>query len=818
VGVRAAGIEDPRTSVLLPRSGASLSAEEVCADYRVAYRSRAVSLVGRREVLSGKAKFGIFGDGKEIPQLAMARAFRAGDWRSGYYRDQTFMLAAEMVTVRQVFAQLYADTDLAHDPSSAGRLMNNHFSSRFVGPGGEFLDATAIKNSAIDLSPVASWMPISLGLAYASRLYRENRQLDPVAQGFSRRGDEVVFATIGDASTSEGPFFETLNAAGVLGVPLLVSVWDDGYGISVPGRLQTSTGSISQAMRGMGQGPDAAIDIHVVRGWDYPALADAYLLATDQVRKGGRAAMLHVTELTQPQGHSTSGSHERYKSAERLAWESEHDGLRQMRSWMLESGIAADADVATWEREERQHVEEERAAAWEEYQAPIRAERDQLLGLLRALDEPELDAVIFQLSTAAEVNRRLIQVAGFQANLALRYGDVAARQPLLHFLEAHREEAQGRYASHLYSESAESPLEVPVVAAEYAGQAEMVDGRMVLLRNFEAAFERDPRLFVLGEDVGRLGDVNLVFEGMQARFGDLRLTDTGIREATIVGQAIGAAMRGLRPIADIQYVDYLAYALELISDYLATLHWRSAGGQKAPVIVRTKGHRLQGVWHAGSPMASVLTTSPGVYLAVPRNMTQAAGIYNTLFRGDNPAIVVEVLNAYRLKERLPSNVGEFTVPLGVPEVLRAGSDATVVTYGACVPVALDAAGVLHDLGIEVEVIDVQTLQPFDRAHSIVESLRKTGAVVFLDEDIPGGASAFMMREVLETQQGWWHLDAEPRTLCAAAHRTPYAADGEYFTKPGREDVITAVYAAARERDPGRFPEIFHSAAGPADDR
>jgi len=802
-------VDDQRTAVLLPRSGSSLSAEQICADYRVAFRSRAVSLVGRREVLSGKAKFGIFGDGKEVPQLAMARAFKAGDWRSGYYRDQTFMLAAGMLTVRELFAQLYADTDVSHDPSSAGRLMNNHFSSRFVAPDGSFTDTTTTRNSAIDLSPVASWMPVSLGLAYASRLYRENRQLDPVAEGFSDRGEEVVFATIGDSSTSEGPFFETLNAAGVLGIPLLVSVWDDGYGISVPGRLQTATGSISQALRGMAQGPDAAIDLHVVRGWDYPALCDAYLLATDQVRRAGRAAMMHVTELTQPQGHSTSGSHERYKSPERLAWEAEFDGLAQMRTWMVDAGIAGAAELKAWEAEDRHQVEEDRAAAWDAYQAPIREERDQLLAMLRGLDEPELDPVIYQLAAAAEVNRRLIQVAGFQANLALRYGDADKRRPLLSFLREHAESARARYSSHLYSDSADSPLEVAPVAVEYSEPVETVDGRMVLLRNFEANFERDPRLFVLGEDVGRLGDVNLVFEGMQARFGDLRLTDTGIREATIVGQAIGAAMRGLRPIADIQYVDYLAYALELISDYLATLHWRSAGGQKAPVIVRTKGHRLQGVWHAGSPMGSVLASTAGVYLAVPRNMTQAAGMYNTLFRGDNPAIVVEVLNAYRLKERLPANPGEFTIPLGVPEVLREGRDVTIVTYGACCPVALDAAVVLHDLGVDVEVIDVQTLQPFDTGHTLVSSLQKTGAVVFLDEDVPGGASAYMMREVLEVQEGWWHLDAAPRTLTAAAHRTPYAADGEYFTKPGREDVITTCYALARERDPGRFPEVFN---------
>ena len=796
------------TSVLLPRSGKSLSADDVRADYRVAFQSRAVSLVGRREVLSGKAKFGIFGDGKEVPQLAMARAFEPGDWRSGYYRDQTFMLAAGMITVRRLFAQLYADTDLQNEPASAGRTMNNHFGNRFVDSDGQMVDVTAEKNTAMDLSPVASWMPVGLGLAYASRLYRDNRQLDPVAGRFSHAGREVVFATIGDASTSEGPFFETMNAAGVLGVPLLVSVWDDGYGISVPNRLQTATSSISQALAGMASGPNAALDIRVVQGWDYQALCDTYLEVTRQVRESGLPALVHVTELTQPQGHSTSGSHERYKTPERLAWEAENDCLLRMRGWMIDAGIADGGELDDWQREDRAMVEEERAAAWDDYQRPILKERDDFVGLLRSLDEPELDAVIYQLASTAEVNRKLIQVAAFQAAIALRDSPSEHRERVVRFAAEHRELAVSRYASHLYSESADSPLKIPVVPARYPDAPQSVDGRQVLLRCFDANLKRDPRIFVVGEDVGVLGDVNLVFEGLQAMHGDLRLTDTGIRECTILGQAIGAAMRGLRPIADIQYVDYLAFALELISDYLATLHWRTAGGQKAPVIVRTKGHRLQGIWHAGSPMGSILTAAPGVYLGVPRNMTQAAGLYNTLLRGDNPAIVVEVLNAYRLKEHMPANIGEFTVPLGQPEVLRAGGDVTIVTYGACCPIATDAAVVLKDLGVDVEVIDVQTLQPFDTGHTLVESLRKTGAVVFLDEDVPGGASAYMMREVLEVQQGWWHLDAEPRTLSAAAHRTPYATDGEYFTKPGREDVIRAVYNQVRERDPGRYPALF----------
>jgi pyruvate/2-oxoglutarate/acetoin dehydrogenase E1 component/TPP-dependent pyruvate/acetoin dehydrogenase alpha subunit len=807
-GARAHETGKQGTSVLLPRSGLALSPETVRADYRVAFRSRVVSLVGRREVLSGKAKFGIFGDGKEVPQLAMAHAFQAGDWRCGYYRDQTFMLAAGMATVRQLFAQLYADTDLEHEPWSGGRLMNNHFGTRFVGADGEFVDTTTVKNTASDLSPVASWMPVGLGLAYASKLYRENAELAAASARFSRGGNEVVFANIGDASTSEGAFFETINAAGVLGVPLLVSVWDDGYGISVPNRLQTATGSISQALRGMATGAEAALDIQVIRGWDYPALCDGYMVLAENVRRSGRPVLLHVTELTQPQGHSSSGSHERYKTSERLAWEAGHDCLRRMRDWMIDAGIAPEDEINTWEREDRAHVEEERGAAWDDVQRPVAAERDELVGLLRALDDPELDAVIFQLTSSAELTRRLIQVGAFQANLALRDRPAADREPLLRFTEGHRAQALARYASHLYSDGPNSPLRVPVVPAHYPDQPQSVDGRQVLLSCFDANFARDPRIFAIGEDVGVLGDVNLVFEGLQARHGELRLTDTGIRECTIVGQAIGAAMRGLRPIADIQYIDYLAFALELISDYLATLRWRTAGGQAAPVIVRTKGHRLQGVWHAGSPMGSILHATPGLHLAVPRNMTQAAGLYNTLLRGDDPAIVVEVLNGYRLKERLPDNVGDFTVPLGVVDVLRPGADVTVVTYGACCAIAMDAAVVLRDLGVDIEVIDVQTLQPFDTAHAIAESLRKTSAVVFLDEDVPGGASAHVMREVLEVQEGFWLLDSEARTLTAAAHRTPYGADGEYFTKPSREDVIRTVYALVRERNPARFPALF----------
>ena len=791
----------------LRNSKLSVAAETVVADYRLAYSSRRASIIGRAEVLRGNATFGIFGDGKEVAQLAMAKAFRPGDWRSGYYRDQTFMWATRMSNVREFFSQLYGNTDLHADPASGGRQMGNHFATRFVDDRGAFKPTVETPNSTADVSNVAGWMPRLLGLAYASKLYRNNPQLKAVQKGFSVSGNEVAFGTIGDAATSEGHFWETLNAAGVLQVPMVLSVWDDGYGISVPISAETTKSSISDLLRGFIPDDRPGIDIYVVQGWDYPALVEAYQQGIERVRHEQKPALFHITELTQPQGHSTSGSHERYKSKERLRFEVEYDCITRMRDWIIESGIAGDSQLEGWEAADKEAVEAARDLAWEAYQKPIRKERDRVVSILRRVDTPKVAEIASTLNEANKVTRSAIISSASFALRTLRGTESPERTELVQFIEEYRRDNGERYNSHVYSTSAESPLKVPVVPAVYSEKSPTVDGRQVLLRNFDANFARDPRLFVIGEDVGRLGDVNLVFEGLQAKYGDLRLTDTGIRESTILGQAIGAAMRGLRPICDIQYLDYFLYALELASDDLASLHWRTAGGQKAPVVMRTKGHRLVGIWHAGSPMAVLINALQGIYIAVPRNMTQAAGFYNTLFRGDNPGVVIEVLNGYRLKERVPENIGGFTVPLGVPEVLRTGTDVTVVTYGACCGIALDASKALDELGVSCEVIDVQTLNPFDVDHSIVRSLEKTHAVLFLDEDMPGGASAFMMQQVLERQDGWWHLDSAPRTLAASPNRPAYGPDGDYFTKPNRESVIEAVYSLMRERRPEKYPPL-----------
>jgi pyruvate/2-oxoglutarate/acetoin dehydrogenase E1 component/TPP-dependent pyruvate/acetoin dehydrogenase alpha subunit len=758
-------------------------------------------------VLRGNATFGIFGDGKEVAQLAMAKAFRPGDWRAGYYRDQTFMWATRMSNVRGFFGQLYGNANVEADPSSGGRQMGNHFATRFLDESGAFARSVEMLNTSADVSNVAGWMPRLVGLAYASKLYRDNPQLKEAQDGFSVNGNEVAFGTIGDAATSEGLFWEAINAVGVLQVPLAMSVWDDGYGISVPITAETTKASISDVLRGFIPDDRPGIDIYVVPGWDYPALVEAYARGIEKVRREHKPALFHVVELTQPQGHSTSGSHERYKTKERLRFENEFDCVARMRDWIIESGIASESQLEGWEAADKEAVEAARDLAWEAFQAPIRAERDRAVAILKSIDMPEIAPITNLLDEAGKVTRSLVMASATSALHRMRGIGSPARTELAKFVEAYRKENHQRYNSHLYSGSEQSPLKVPVVPAVFSDASPKVDGRQVLLRNFDANFARDPRLFVIGEDVGRLGDVNLVFEGLQARYGNLRLTDTGIREATILGQAIGAAMRGLRPICDIQYLDYFLYALETAADDLATLHWRTVGGQKAPVVIRTKGHRLVGIWHSGSPMAVLLNALQGVYIAVPRNMTQAAGFYNTLFRGDNPAVVIEVLNGYRLKERVPDNIGEFTVPLGVPEVLREGTDATIITYGACCGIALDSARTLEELGVSCEVIDVQTLNPFDINHTIVRSIEKTHALICLDEDVPGAASAFMLQQVLEVQNGWWHLDAAPRTLAASPNRPAYGPDGDYFTKPNRESIVATVYDLVRERQPWRFPAL-----------
>lgn len=792
--------------VTLAKGKIKLSREEILSDYRVGYRSRLASLTGRKEVLTGKAKFGIFGDGKEVPQLAMAKAFRDGDIRSGYYRDQTFMMAAGLLSVREFFSQLYADTDLEHEPASGGRQMNCHFGTRMLDSNGDWLPLCEAKHSSADISPTAGQMARLLGLAYASKLYRNDAAIAAAAAGFSRNGNEVAFGTIGDASTSEGIFWESLNAAGVLQVPMVMSVWDDGYGISVPREHQTIKNSISEALSGFQtRGSSKGFDIHVVAGWDYPKLVEAYLTGVEKTRTEHTPALFHIVELTQPQGHSTSGSHERYKSKERLAWEEEFDCLKKMRSWVIATGLATDAELNQMEAEDKKLVEDAKKEAWELYLKPLKRERDEAQAKLDAVAQAGLasSSVVAQyaldLKKGVTLNRKLIHVNLRKAALALRKETHPAAEELKRFSALYTEANKKRYGSHLHSESKHNPQLLEGVPARYSDSSEVVDGRVVLLKLFDHFFSTNHRFFALGEDVGKLGDVNLVFEGLNAKYGDLRVTDTGIREATILGQGIGCAMRGLRPLVDIQYLDYLLYALQLMSDDLATVHFRTAGGQKAPVIIRTKGHRLEGIWHTGSPIGMILHAVRGVHVCVPRNMTQAAGLYNTLFAGDNPALVIEVLNAYRLKERVPENLTEFRVPLGVPEIIQAGSDVTLVTYGACVRVAQEAALELQNFGISLEIIDVQTLLPFDTGALISQSIAKTNMVLFLDEDVPGGASAYMLQQVIEGQRAFELLDAPPRTLCALPSRSPYASDADYYCKPSAEDVVETILQMMRER-------------------
>lgn len=784
---------------------------ELLADYRLAVRSREASVLGRQEVLAGRAPFGIFGDGKEIAQLALARVCRPGDWRAGYYRDQTWAFATGMCTLEEFFAQLYTDTAISADPASGGRQMSSHFSTRVLDATGAWKSALAQVNSSADLTAVGSQMPRLLGLAYASKLYRERPALAAAAAGHTVHGDEVAFGSIGNASTSEGLFWETMNAAGVLQVPLVVSVWDDGFGISVPNELQTVKASISRALAGFEPADGSpGVAIHRVSATDYRALREVYSRAAAEARTRHVPALVHVVGMTQPLGHSSSGSHERYKSAERLRFEIESDPIVAFRTSLVAGNVASAATLDAIAAEERGLVRETAAVAWEKLQAPIRRERDLLLRHLEEVraagGDPGLSDLIDALAQPGEVTRRLVAGTARRALLARRDGGPGV-EALRDFARRYQVGQRERYSSHLYSSSVDSPRQIATVPPQLAVDPPLVDARLVLQQCFDQNLARDPRIFIVGEDVGRLGDVNLVFEGLQERHGADRLIDAGIREATILGQGIGAALRGLRPVVDIQYLDYFLYALQVASDDLATLRYRSAGGQMAPVIIRTKGHRLQGIWHAGSPMIAVMQLMRGVHLAVPRNGVQAAGFYNTFFRGDDPAMVIEVLNGYRLKEQVPSNIGEFCLPIGVPETLRPGRDVTVVTYGACCRIVLEAAELLAGLGIELEVIDVQTLNPFDVQGSIASSLRRTHALLVVDEDVPGGASAFIFQQVLEVQSGFEYLEATPRTLTASENRTPVGNDGDYFCKPNREDVAFAAYALMRERDPDRFGSL-----------
>ncbi len=788
--------------------------ESILEDYRIGYRSRQASLLGRKEVLTGKAKFGIFGDGKETAQLAMARAFRRGDFRAGYYRDQTFMFATGMSTVEEFFAQLYANTDENADPASAGRSMNGHFGTRSLNPDGSWKNLTEMFNSSSDVSPTGSQMPRLVGLAYASRLYREVEVLKQFTQ-FSSNGDEIAFGTIGNASCAEGMFWEAINAVGVLQSPLLMSIWDDGYGISVSNEFQVTKGNLSEILSGFQRTAEdkRGYDIYTVRGWDYPALCETYINAASIVRMEHVPAIIHVIEVTQPQGHSTSGSHERYKSKERLDWENDYCCLKKFSAWMLEQGIATSEQLEQIEDEERKLVREAQRRAWDAYRSPVDADVKHVISLLSdaagsSAQSSGLQAIATDLQRLQNPFRRDGFRALASALVLMKDDDAAIRKPIIDWRDSVQAVNHDRFSSHLHSESAEAVLRVQAVPATYAENAPSVNGFEVLNSCFDAALTRYPNLFAMGEDVGQLGDVNQGFAGMQAKYGVLRVSDTGIRECTIVGQAIGMAMRGLRPIAEIQYLDYILYGLQIMSDDLATLRWRTKGGQKAPVIIRTRGHRLEGVWHSGSPMAGIINLVRGMYVCVPRNMTQAAGFYNTLLAADEPAIVVEVLNGYRSKERLPSNVGEFRLALGVPDVLREGSDVTIVTYGACCRIAGEAAELLEKVGISVEIIDVQTLLPFDLGGVIVESLKKTSRVVFLDEDVPGGAAAYMMQQVLEVQAGYQWLDSEPRTIAAQPHRPAYGSDGDYFSKPNRETIFEVVYELMHEAAPKKYPLFF----------
>lgn len=796
-------------------SSVPLTNEEILQDYRTGYQSRQASLIGRKEVLTGKAKFGIFGDGKEVAQLCMARAFQPGDIRSGYYRDQTFMFAGGMSNIRQFFSQLYAHADLAYDPASAGRQMNAHFATRMLQADGSWKDLTAEKHSSADSSPTASQMARMVGLAYASKLYRQLPELHYLSQ-FSKQGNEIIFGTIGDASTSEGIFWETINAIGVLQAPLLMSVWDDGYGISVPIHYQTTKSSISTLLKGFHPEPDApGVAIYTVKGWDYVQLYHTYQQVAAQMREDHAPALIHVQEITQPQGHSTSGSHERYKSKERLAWEQEYDCLNQMRQWMIATDVISATELDEIEKEDKAAVAKIKAEAWKLYIDSIKSEIQQFSQTVQPLISQSaqgtaIDKIKSDLEKIAEPMHRDV-MASIAQTLVLTTSEkqsLPARHQLLSLKASLDSINNDRYLSHLYAEGKGSALNVPSIPAQYAADAKTVDGREVLQAFFDHVLGRDPRVLAFGEDVGFLGDVNQAFAGMQAKYGELRVTDTGIREATIVGQGIGLAMRGLRPIAEIQYLDYLLYGLQIMSDDLACLHYRTKGGQKAPLIIRTRGHRLEGVWHSGSPMGMIIHALRGMHICVPRNMTQAAGMYNTLLQADDPALVVEVLNGYRRKEALPANVGTYTVPLGIPEVIRTGTDVTLVTYGACCRIATEAADTLELLGVSVEIIDVQTLLPFDREHAIVRSLQKTNRLLCLDEDVPGGASAFMLQQILEQQNGYRYLDSAPRTLSAQPTRPAYASDGDYFCKPSVDDVVRVVNEMMHEFQPLQYPLIY----------
>jgi pyruvate/2-oxoglutarate/acetoin dehydrogenase E1 component/TPP-dependent pyruvate/acetoin dehydrogenase alpha subunit len=763
---------------------------EVLNDYRIAIESREASLLGRREVLTGKAKFGIFGDGKEIPQIAMAKFFKPGDFRSGYYRDQTFMFAAGLATYQQFFAQLYADPDVTHEPFSGGRQMSCHFSTPTVDAEGNWRDLAETRNVSADIAPTAGQMPRGLGLALASKAFR-NVEVLKQFNNLSHNGNEVCFCTIGDASTSEGHFWETINAAGVLQVPLAVFVWDDGYGISVPKTYQTTKGSISSALKGFQKKDNSnGIDIYRVKGWDYAGMCEVFEQGIEKIRQTHTPAVFHVEEITQPQGHSTSGSHERYKTPERLGWEKDWDCIKKMKEWIMENGLASEEELEAVVKEAREKIRQARNDAWEQFSAPIKEEAERATAILRNLPlSPQQKAVndaIAALSANDLLRRDITKTVGQVAGLFRN--DPAARD-LTRLYQELKAKGRALFNDKLYNEGQKSALKVQPVPAAYAGDAPALNGFEVLNRYFDALFETNPKVMAFGEDLGFIGDVNQGFSGLQEKYGEERIFDTGIRELTIIGQGIGLAMRGLRPIAEIQYLDYLLYGLQPLSDDAATLHYRTKGQQVCPLIVRTRGHRLEGIWHSGSPMGVMLGALRGMYICVPRNMVQAIGMYNTLLQANDPAIVVECLNGYRLKEKLPSNLLEFTLPLGVPEVVQEGTDITIVSYGSTLRIVQEAAAHAAAEGISCEVVDVRTLLPFDTGHLIRKSLEKTSRILFVDEDVPGGATAYMFNKVMEEQGGYKLLDVSPRTISAQPNRAAYGSDGDYFCKPNAEDIL-----------------------------
>ena len=784
--------------------------KEVLNDYKIAIISRECSLLGRREVLTGKAKFGIFGDGKEVPQLAMAKAFKNGDFRSGYYRDQTFMMAIGELNIEQFFAGLYGHTDINHDPMSAGRQMGGHFATKSINNDGSWKNLTQQKNSSADISPTAGQMPRLLGLAQASKIYRQVPGIDTT--NFSVNGNEVAWGTIGNASTSEGLFFETINAAGVMQVPMIISVWDDEYGISVHAKHQTTKESISEILKGFQRDDEnQGYEILQVKGWDYADLVSTYEKASQIAREEHVPVLIHVVELTQPQGHSTSGSHERYKDTDRLDWESDFDCIKQMKSWMVTYNIATQDELDAVDNNAKKEVLEGKKAAWNAYLNPIKNEQNEICALLESIANSSENKVFIQkyaddLKGIKEPNRKDLLVIARKVLRMISHEN--GKATLADWITKYTQQIQPKFSSHLFSTSDKNVFSVKEVLPTYDENAEDADGRMILRDNFDALFTKYPEVLVFGEDAGTIGDVNQGLDGMQLKYGELRVADVGIREATILGQGIGMALRGLRPIAEIQYLDYLLYAIQIMSDDLATLQYRTLGNQKAPLIIRTRGHRLEGIWHSGSPMGMILNALRGIHVLVPRNMTKAAGFYNTLLETDEPALLIECLNGYRLKEKMPTNLGAFKTPIGVVETIKEGTDITLVSYGSTLRLVEQAARELLEKGIDCEIIDIQSLLPFDVNQDIVKSIMKTNRLLVVDEDVPGGASAFIMQQILEVQNAYDYLDSKPQTLTSKEHRPAYGTDGDYFSKPSAEDIYEKVYGVMSEVNPKQYPSLY----------